>query len=120
MLFFFDLGKIYKEDIVKIVQNGAVIRCPGLFVGEVIAKLDPSNKVITFTMMATNPDLDCFSSVFSDLVSNTFVQCILIRLCYFSLLFYKYYFVLYILIELQKILQLSQKSCALHASKHIT
>lgn len=73
---FFDFVKIYKHNIVKIVQGGAVIQCPGLFCGEVIANLDSSSKVITFTMMATNPDIDCFSSAFSELVSLSFVQCI--------------------------------------------
>lgn len=69
--------QIYKRNIVKMFQNGAVVKCPGLFAGEVIANLDASHRVITFTMMATNPDLNCFSSVFSELVSLSFIQCIL-------------------------------------------
>lgn len=42
--------------------------------------LDATNKLITLTMMATNPDLSYIAPVFEEIAASSFVQ------CFFSLL----------------------------------
>lgn len=77
--FFFmndNLWEIYKDDISKIAQNGGIIRCPGLFLGEMLVQLDSSNKFITFAMIARNPDIEVLTAVFKDLTTHSFSQCI--------------------------------------------
>jgi len=65
---------IFKEDLVNVYQNGAVIRCPGLFQGEMIVMIESSKKSIMFVMMAPDPDLEYAVSVFHHLVQSNFTQ----------------------------------------------
>jgi hypothetical protein len=60
----------------KIFQNGAVIKCPGLFHGEIIVEFENSKKSIIFAMIAPNPDLEYVTTVFNTLIGRSFKQCI--------------------------------------------
>jgi hypothetical protein len=76
------LNQTYKDDIVKVFQNGAVIKCPGLFEGEIIVEFENAKKSIIFAMIAPNPDLEYVTTVFKALISRSFPQCILHMLSY--------------------------------------
>jgi hypothetical protein len=81
-MLFLKIKQTYKDDIVKVFQNGAVIKCPGLFQGEIIVKFENVRKLIIFAMIAPNPDLEYVTTVFKALISCSFQQCILHVLSY--------------------------------------
>lgn len=56
--------------------NGIIVRCPGFFEGEAIVAVNSSHKVITVALMATNPELQLFTSAFYNLCDRSFSQCI--------------------------------------------
>ena len=68
--------KIYRGDIKLVRANGIVVRCPGLFKGELIMILDNSQKSIFIAMMASKPDIEVISLAFKKLCNESFVQCI--------------------------------------------
>lgn len=80
MDFMFDLShifeQVYKEDIVVVRANGIVVRCPGLFQGEVIILVNESHKSIVVALMALKGDVDIFKKCFTELCQNKFIQCI--------------------------------------------
>lgn len=69
--FGFDVTQIF--EFVSVFSNGAVIKCPGLLHGEVMIMLEPRAKSIVALMMATNPNLEYITAVFTSL-SETFYQ----------------------------------------------
>lgn len=69
--------QIYREDIKHIVQNGMVIRCLGLFQGEAIVMIDDNAHSITFSTLASNPNLEVIAAAFRALNEREFPQCIL-------------------------------------------
>ncbi len=77
--------EIYKDKVLKVAQNGVKLICPGMFAGEVIIMMNKNHKSIVVAMKSTNPDLDLFESLFQNLVTNHFAQCIPV---YFILLFF--------------------------------
>lgn len=64
------------EDIRKMYQNGAVLRCPGLFHGELVVAIDEEHSSIIYAMQGSNLDRDYVSSIFTKVVKRRFKQCI--------------------------------------------
>lgn len=67
---------MYKEDIATVYENGAIIRCPGLFAGEILVMVEQSRTSIVIAMLASDPDIEYAVSVFRDLIQDNFPQCI--------------------------------------------
>ncbi len=76
LFFSFDFKHVFREDIVNVYQNGIVVRCPGLFQGEVLVMLENNKRSLLFVMMVTNPDLGFLLDIFQSLVQRNFPQCI--------------------------------------------
>ena len=55
---------MYREDLIKVQQNGIVLRCPGLFDGEAIVLLEESGKSIVIAMMVMIYCIALFSFLF--------------------------------------------------------
>jgi hypothetical protein len=55
-------------------QNGMLIRCPGLFAGELIVQMEPDNKSIVFAMLASNPDYELVTSIFFEMIRKSYPQ----------------------------------------------
>ncbi len=53
-----------------------VLKCPGVFSGELIITLDSSHQSILFAIKSTNADLHFCKTIFNELVSQRFSQCI--------------------------------------------
>lgn len=70
--------KTHHKDIQIVRSNGIVVRCPGLFHGEVIIHVDESHKIILIALMSSNPSMSVFSSCFQQLCQKSFIQYILI------------------------------------------
>lgn len=73
-LLFIDKLQIFKEDILLVCENGAIIRCPGLFEGELIVMVEHTRRSIVVAMNATYPDLDDTTSAFRRLIQDKFPQ----------------------------------------------
>lgn len=58
-----------------VCANGAIIRCPGLFDGEMIVMVESSSRAIVVAMNATDPNTWHAVSVFNKLVQKNFAQC---------------------------------------------
>lgn len=58
-------------------ENGAIIRCPGLFAGEIIVMVEDSRKSIVIAMLASSPDTEYVISVIQELIQGHFPQYIL-------------------------------------------
>eukprot|EP00026_Physarum_polycephalum_P001439 Phypoly_transcript_01440.p1 GENE.Phypoly_transcript_01440~~Phypoly_transcript_01440.p1 ORF type:complete len:1130 (-),score=207.03 Phypoly_transcript_01440:9-3374(-) len=70
----FNTLNVYKADIQMVCENGAIIRCPGLFAGEMIVMTEFSHKTLIIAMNASDPDTDYAVAVFNELVQNSFAQ----------------------------------------------
>eukprot|EP00026_Physarum_polycephalum_P000718 Phypoly_transcript_00719.p1 GENE.Phypoly_transcript_00719~~Phypoly_transcript_00719.p1 ORF type:complete len:498 (-),score=49.29 Phypoly_transcript_00719:858-2351(-) len=65
---------IYYDDIQTVCANGAVIKCPGLFDGELIVTIEPSDKSLIIAMNASDPDTEHIVQIFSELIQQKFSQ----------------------------------------------
>jgi hypothetical protein len=68
-----------------------LLQCQGLFSGQFMMQVLPSNKSIVFTMMAYNPNLEYISLVFRKLTQMLYSQCILTVVTMFLVTFYYCY-----------------------------
>jgi hypothetical protein len=67
--------KAYRRELVCVCQNGMLIRCPGMFSGELIMMALPDSKHLVFAMMASNPNFEFITSAFHELIYQ-YSQCI--------------------------------------------
>jgi len=67
--------QVYRDEIQMVCANGAIIRCPGLFDGEMIVMVESSSRAIVVAMNATDPNTWHAVSVFNKLVQKNFAQC---------------------------------------------
>ncbi len=69
------IKQVTEDKVLRVTQNGIMFACPGVFSGEFIAILE-DHKTIKFILRSTSADITAFKSVFRDLISNSFPQCI--------------------------------------------
>jgi hypothetical protein len=69
---------IYRKEIHNVCINGALLTCPGIMDGQLMAYSEPSGdaQAILFLMMASNPDMDHICEIFEDMIRLRFPQCI--------------------------------------------
>lgn len=97
------IDQIYRHEITQVCQTGIVLKCPGLFEGELIVAIDEEHKSVVFAMSASKPDFEAITSIFHELVETSFPQCILLFLLYF--------------IDVAYISEVLRKYCAPYASE---
>lgn len=80
----YNTKQIYQEDIITVCANGAIVRCPGLFNGEMIVMVEHSHQSIIIAMNVAQIDIEDAVSTFRRLIAH-YPQCIftfyLLQIC---------------------------------------
>ena len=74
---FFDTKKITKRELTAVHSNGIVVSCQGMFLGQLLVKIEDQSTSIVVMQMARSPDLGFITSAIHRLVKSNFYQCML-------------------------------------------
>jgi hypothetical protein len=70
------LYEISRRELIAVHSNGFVISCQGMFLGQLLVKINRQSKSIVAMQLAHNPDLGFITTAIQQLIKSNFYQCI--------------------------------------------
>jgi hypothetical protein len=76
--FLLSFTKISRRELIAVHSNGCIVSCQGMFLGQLLVKINRQSKSIAVIQLAHNPDLGFITTAIQQLIKSNFYQCIII------------------------------------------